>query len=268
LDSAGAAILGAGEAEVGRLDLEKAGDGIDCIHCVLVLLVKGKVEVFTAELGEIASLVAVVAVVAASPPVLAGSPVVRSAVGSAVCSTVRSAIRSAVGTAVGSAVGSTAVIGPLCRGRADDTRCIGGSVNAGLEDAPDFLPIVKSMSKRVNKRQLATNLMDDTTLRSISDRVKRNSPLLRSHRLLGLDIFVELDQPLGGRLAEQVNNNLAVFFRDMVDLGLIFGLRGWGRGLAIKRGLRGGSVSLTDTQTSVSKGGIERTWRRGVSSSG
>ncbi len=91
-----------------------------------------------------------------------------------------------------------------------------------------------------------TNLMDDGALGSIIDCVEHNSPILGIQLLLGLDILIQLNQLLGDRLAEQVDDSVAVSIRDGVDLGLVVGLIEIGRrDLAVNLGLQNDCVRAT-----------------------
>ena len=84
--------------------------------------------------------------------------------------------------------------------------------------------------------------MNSAPLGSIRDCVECDGPLLgRQHALLGLASLVELNQLLGSRLAKQVGQGLAVFFRDLNDRRLLVRLFYAGsRGLAVNRGLLSG----------------------------
>jgi hypothetical protein len=84
-----------------------------------------------------------------------------------------------------------------------------------------------------------THLVDGAPLRSIGDWVKHDSPLLGFQRFLGLNLFIQVDQLLSDRLAEQVGHSPAVILRDGVNLGLVVRLIGIGnRDLAINRRLQ------------------------------
>jgi hypothetical protein len=76
--------------------------------------------------------------------------------------------------------------------------------------------------------------MDLCTRRSISDGVEHNTTTVGRNVGFGLSLLIEINQSLGNGLTNQAREDLAIIFRDSVDLRLIvWSARGAGGGIAI-----------------------------------